>query len=339
MPSLEEGLKSHMPARVFPPGEKIVYSNYGTSLAGYIVERVSGQSFEEYIEGNILSRLGMESSTFSQPLPKSLVANMSEGYNYADGKFHKGSFEFISAPAGGMSSTSHDMAKFMIANLQKGRFENETILQPDTIEKMQSRQFCHHPKLSGFTYGFIDYEINGQRIIGHDGTTMLFHTGMILLPEHNIGMFVSLNGGSYKAKNNIINGFMDRYFPKDMQPIYQLTEGAKQRGKNYVGQYRTTRGSYTTKEKALVVLGDSINIGVDDKGYLTASFHGENYKFYEVEPGFYRNINTEEDQLISSMVFEKESDGDGYFLSTGIATYTSPPWYGTSTFLGLALAT
>jgi CubicO group peptidase (beta-lactamase class C family) len=58
-----------MPARIFPPGKIPSYSNYGFTLAGYIVERVSGEKFERYIENHILKPLGMNNSTFDQPLP------------------------------------------------------------------------------------------------------------------------------------------------------------------------------------------------------------------------------------------------------------------------------
>src|SRR5690606_36159751 len=78
MQPLDEYLRTHIPARVYPPGEVGAYSNIGTALAGYIVERVSGQPFDEYVEQHIFEPLGMAHSTFRQPLPAGLAPHMSK---------------------------------------------------------------------------------------------------------------------------------------------------------------------------------------------------------------------------------------------------------------------
>ena len=102
-----EFLASHMPARVRPPGELTSYSNYGTALAGYIVEVVSGVPFEQYIEENIFKPLGIEHSTFRQPLPEALVPNMSSGYSYKNG-----AFKDVHRLAGFSAAESHNKPVF-----------------------------------------------------------------------------------------------------------------------------------------------------------------------------------------------------------------------------------
>jgi CubicO group peptidase (beta-lactamase class C family) len=69
-------LLNEMPARIFPPGKVPSYSNYGFTVAGYIVERVSGEKFERYIDNHILKPLQMTNSTFDQPLPPQLAPQM-----------------------------------------------------------------------------------------------------------------------------------------------------------------------------------------------------------------------------------------------------------------------
>src|SRR5207302_10753143 len=83
MHSLEQFLKHHTPDRIFPPGVVPAYSNYATALAGYIVQRVSGKPFEQYVQDNIYTPLGMQRSTFVQPLPENLKSMMSNGYKKA----------------------------------------------------------------------------------------------------------------------------------------------------------------------------------------------------------------------------------------------------------------
>ena len=73
------------PEQVYEPGTVPAYSNYGNALAGYIVERVSGTRFEEYVQRNVLDRAGMPSSTFEQPLPAALRDRMSNGYDTSAG--------------------------------------------------------------------------------------------------------------------------------------------------------------------------------------------------------------------------------------------------------------
>ncbi|WP_366926181.1 serine hydrolase domain-containing protein, partial [uncultured Sphingomonas sp.] len=129
----EELLKRWVPHRVYAPGTTPAYSNYATSLAGYIVQRVSGQPFDTYVERNIFAPLQMTRSSMRQPLPANLRPLMSLGY--APGQEEPIGFEFVGpAPAGSLSSTGEDMARFMIAHLQNGA----GLLQPRTAQLMHS---------------------------------------------------------------------------------------------------------------------------------------------------------------------------------------------------------
>src|SRR5262245_11935481 len=115
---LGEYLKRWTPTRVYEPGTTPAYSNWATALTGYLIERVSHESFDQYLEQHIFMPLGMTNSSFRQPLPPALVPQMASGYK--PGK-EAGKFEIIGpAPAGSLSSSGTDMAKFMIAHLAKG---------------------------------------------------------------------------------------------------------------------------------------------------------------------------------------------------------------------------
>src|SRR5215210_8891384 len=130
MRPLGEYLAEDMPARVRPPGTFAAYDNYGLSLAGYIVEQVSGMPYDRYVEENILEPLDMRHSTTRQPPPPELAGNTAVGYTYENGGYEAKGFEFYNiAPAGSMSATATDMAHFMIAHLQGGRYGDERVLQ------------------------------------------------------------------------------------------------------------------------------------------------------------------------------------------------------------------
>ena len=163
MISLHDYLARYMPDRVRPAGELVTYSNYGAALAGYIVEVVSGMPFEQYVETYIFEPLSMSHSTFRQPLPPDLEGQLANSYSY-HGRF----YAWIvclrqSIPAGAMSSTAHDMANFMIAHLQDGKFENNQILKPETVRQMHSHLFSNDERLDGFAYGFMEWNYKERK--------------------------------------------------------------------------------------------------------------------------------------------------------------------------------
>jgi CubicO group peptidase (beta-lactamase class C family) len=82
---LSRALADAMPQRVEAPGGVHSYSNFGAGLAGHLVEQVSGLPFDQFVEENILHPLGMEGTTFRQPLPEALATNMATGYTYTNG--------------------------------------------------------------------------------------------------------------------------------------------------------------------------------------------------------------------------------------------------------------
>src|SRR6266511_3233817 len=211
---LGEFLATHMPARVRPPGELTAYSNYGAALAGYIVSQVSGMSFEQYVDEHILQPLEMRHSSFRQPLPPRLVPDIAVGYTYTDGAFHPQSFKWMQlVPAAALSATATDMANFMIAQLQNGRFGSTRILQEATARAMHQQNFTNDPRVNGFAHGFAVATINDQQLLWHGGDIMHFHSALVLLPAHNVGFFVAYNGANgMLAVLNTIRAFLDQYY-------------------------------------------------------------------------------------------------------------------------------
>ena len=242
--SNEAWLKEWVPERVFAPGEVSAYSNYGAALAGYIVQRVSGQPFDEYIEQHIYQPLGMQHATFRQPLPANLKGDMAK--SYASASTPPKSFEMVvSDPAGGMSVSGEDMARFMIAQLQNGTYNNMQILRPETAKAMHD--FTHYsvPGLMPMALGFYHMDRNGQTIIGHGGDTELFHSAMMLFLQQNVGIFVSIDGDKDGGlRKQLLDGFTDRYFPA-LPQLPQPTLGtARAHGMLLAGRYIGSRGSF-----------------------------------------------------------------------------------------------
>jgi CubicO group peptidase (beta-lactamase class C family) len=215
---LRQYLIRHMPPIIYPPGQVVAYSNYAATLAGYIVERVSGEPFDEYIERHILGPLGMEHSSFRQPLPPGLRPFMASGYSQASDA-HAAPFELVeAAPAGALTTNVTDLAKFMLAQLDGGSYGGAQILTPATLREMHTPQGRPLPGMNGMDLGFYDENRNGLRIIGHGGDTGVFHSDLHLLLDKGVGFVVMLNstgnaGAAEAVRVALFRSFLDRYFP------------------------------------------------------------------------------------------------------------------------------
>lgn len=329
---LGEYLAAHMPARVRPPGEITAYSNYGASLAGYIVSEISGMSFEEYVEKNILNPLNMGNSTFRQPLPKHLAPNLAIGYTFQNGAYKAQDFEWKqSSPAGSQSASAADMANFMIAHLQGGRLADQSILQEATARTMHKQIFTNDPRVNGIAHGFMEANVNNQRILFHGGDIFHFHTMLALIPEHNIGIYVAYNGASAaKAGLDTLKAFMNHYYPVGSSEKNSL--GIKEDITKYKGTYMPARHEYTTSGK-MVGLFSSINIEPEGEDQIKVSFGfpaqlTSHYYPYDlaafkpagIQPPIYGDIVLRKDPI---------SGTEYLFIGNNPTTaYIKLPWYG-----------
>ncbi|HET6668841.1 MAG TPA: serine hydrolase [Pyrinomonadaceae bacterium] len=277
--SLGTYLKTHIPARIYPPGTVPAYSNYGASLAGYIVERVSGRPFNDYVEENIFKPLGMDHSTFRQPLPPTLAPSMSNGYQLASDEPKP--FEVVVPfPAGSLSSTAADMARFMIAHLQNGQLGDARILRPDTAQLMHSRLFALDQAANAMAYGFYEESRNGHRIIGHGGDTLYFHSDLHLIPDAGIGFFVSHNsagGGTEPPRTTLWTMFLDRYFAYTA-PATPTVPSAKEDANAVSGAYVLSRRSENSFLRVATLI-EQLNVSPVDDGIIeVAQLTGPNGK-------------------------------------------------------------
>jgi len=243
--STEDYLKNHIRPQLFAPGTVPAYSNYGAALAGYIVARVSGQSYEAYIQDHILLPLQMANTSFYQPLPPEFADMVAKGYTTASSE--PGAYEqVITRPAGSGTATGADMARFMLAMLAEGQLDGEQILAPATVRQMQSPS---RDALTGFdtmAHGFFYQQRNGQTMLGHGGDTVLFHSDLELLPLQNVGIYMSFNSRGtgdavYALRAMLLDGFMDRYFPAPPTAPAATLANAVEDAATIAGTYQSSR--------------------------------------------------------------------------------------------------
>ena len=263
-PSLRDFFVENQPRRMYPPGEVAAYSNYGVGLAGYIVQRVSGEPFESYVENHIFQLLGMAHTSFRQPLPPLLSPFISDGYRSSTEKPAIG-FEILNpGPAGGLSSSAPDMGRFAQALLNGGELDGHRILKPETVAEMWTRQFAASDHLPAMCMGFYQFWRNNLRFIGHEGDLIAFHSLFFLEPREKLVLFVSYNsvGSESKARDEILRSFADRYYPGDSAP--ELRKASATDLESMAGFYESTRRADSTKMKIAELLED-IRVSPDHK--------------------------------------------------------------------------
>jgi CubicO group peptidase (beta-lactamase class C family) len=266
-PSLRDFLLDNQPRRIFPPGQIPAYSNYGVGLAGYVVQRVSGEPFEKYVAERIFQPLGMTHSSFAQPLAENLSSFPSDGYRGNTEKPPVGFEIFNPAPAGGVSSTARDMGRYAQALLNGGELDGQRILKPETLNTMWTRQFAASDALPAICMGFYQTWRNGLHFIGHDGDLIAFHSTFLLEPKEKLVIFVSYNsaGSANKSRAEILLYFLDRYYP--YSPSVEYQKASVDELKVIAGTYQSTRRS----ESGRLKLGNLIGQGeasVDKDGVL-----------------------------------------------------------------------
>lgn len=339
---LNDYIKNYLPARIFPAGEVAAYSNYGTALAGYIVERVSGLPFSEYVEKNIFTPLNMNKSTYRQPPALDSPVRIAKPYRFVNGSYTEASFEYIMLePAGSMSSTASDMANFMLAHLSGGAYNGGRILKEETLKEMHKQHFTYDSTLGGMTLGFMHGVFNDKNVLFHGGSTMLYNTGLYLAPEVNTGIFISCSGGNHLLHSEVFQEFMDFYYPIKAQIKGAPGEGNKGRAKEFTGEYQMNRRSVTTDDKiAGILAGGIINVDVDEDGYLLVTNGGETNKFIEIEPGVYQNLREGRTQdafgPFHKIIFKTDPFGRIMLTTDGPMTYSKAPFYSTMSFTALA---
>jgi CubicO group peptidase (beta-lactamase class C family) len=334
-------LKQWVPERVFAPGTTPAYSNYGASLAGYIVQRLSGESFDDYMDKHIFAPLDMKYSTFRQPLPPNLAPLMSKGYPLASDPPKP--FEFIGpAPAGSLSSPGEDMAHFMIAHLQNGEYHGNRILKAETAEMMHNSPLTILPPLNRMELGFFETNVNGREVIAHLGDTQNFHTSLHLFLKEGVGFYVSFNslgkkGAAGGLRGALFDDFADRYFPvaETVTGIDKATAAAD--AAKLKGSWGNSRGSQSSFLSSLGLFGQT-KLSTDAKGELVTPFKGLNEKprhWIETAPFVWRDSQSHERlaaKVQDGQVVRFSIDGISPFM-----VFDRVPWYEDAVWLLPAL--
>ncbi|HEU4517342.1 MAG TPA: serine hydrolase domain-containing protein [Steroidobacteraceae bacterium] len=343
LPTPAAYLKAWTPARIFAPGEVPAYSNYGVTLAGYLVERATGENYDDYVDRHVFGPLGMTRSTTRQPLPEPLRGDMSQGYLLASGPAQP--FELFGvAPAGGASTTVADMGRFMIAWLQGGTIDGARILRPDTVRQVFGTKLPVVPPLNAMLLGFYEKNLNGRRIAGHDGDSQFFHSSLDLYVDDGVGVYVVVNSsGRNGAAGTLLarfrSEFADRYFPAQETAVTVSAEAAAEHVRQVAGTYMSSRRQESNLFRVLAFLSQVRVTAGEDGGLLVPALvdaGGEPMRWREVQPYVWDQVGGKE--RLAARLRDGRAELIGVNSSSPFLVLQPAPWWISSTVFAPLLA-
>jgi len=338
-----ESLPSHLRratiSQVRPPGEVGSYSNYGAALGGQVLAAAREESFDTAIENELLGPLGMESSSFSQPLPESLADAHAAGH--ATGTtYRNGNFPYMGLrPAGAMSTTAPDMARFLQATLNDGVVDGERVLASETVDALHRQWATHHEALAGMAFGLVENYHGETRVLRHNGATPSFVSDVVLVPEAGLGLFVAYNASdAASAMNDVVSGFLDEYVgtgsgsasasdsgtgsasgtdSDSNSTTAPLTpDGQPSRTDALEGTYRSVRLSKTGHDRITTTLqAPTIRVSVGDDGVLRTTRGSTTQRWVEVEPLVFEHVT--ENRRLAFQTAGEGTDGNVEYLFLG----------------------
>jgi CubicO group peptidase (beta-lactamase class C family) len=217
--TLREGLDLHPDSRIarWRPGTRFSYCNSGPALAAYVVEKVTGQRFEDYVEGTFFEPLAM--TTASYFLSPDVERDGATVYQN-DGETPNPYWHISVRPSGAINASARDMAGYLRFYLQRGSLDGELLLSPASIDRMEKATTTWGAEAgleAGYGLGNYTSTRDGFVFHGHNGGVNGGLTEMAYLPEHGLGyafMINSGNGAAFVQISELVQKFLVRELPE-----------------------------------------------------------------------------------------------------------------------------
>jgi len=302
-------LAEYRPERVREPGRLVAYSNYGAGLAGAIVSNIANLTFQAYAEQSVFQPLEMTHSSFREPMPEGvaivrklprpmaaeLAQNLSAGFAFERGGLTPKPISYITqiAPAGAASSTATDMARYMLAHLDDGQLGDARILEPGTARRIRTALADRDGGPPELALGFIDYTLpGGYRGFGHGGATLYFMSNMVMVPELDLGIFVSANTNTGRPlAMRLPQLIVARYFAETNGETSTSVEMSAAQAERFAGTYLSLRRPYTTVEAPFLAAGALSSVSALPEGQLLLESPGADpRRFAPVDPLTFREV-------------------------------------------------
>jgi len=218
MPSLGDYYRDGLEV-VADPGSAFAYSNPTFATLGQIVEDISGLALDRYLRDRVFRPLGMVDTDLVRN--RSLAAHLATGYTVdSAGPRPVPDRDWIGAGGGGVYSTLHDLAGYAEALLHGGANRHGRVLRQETLAQMFKRQYETSPGLPALGLAFFRTDVDGHRIVSHDGILPGFNAHLAVAPDDGEAVIALTNGS---------RGAM-RWLPSEMDELLRDVVGVSRHG-------------------------------------------------------------------------------------------------------------
>jgi CubicO group peptidase (beta-lactamase class C family) len=235
--SLREGLDydHHSRTSRWPPGTRMAYCNAGPAVAAYVVEKITGQRFEDFVQKNLFSPIGMKTATYFEPAPGTATT-----LYHPDGRTPFPYSHIIMRPAGAINASANDMAAYLEFDLNRGAANGKQVVPSPDIDRMESPRSTWAAK-EGLKagYGLSNFwSVEGGFVYhGHDGAVDGGLTDISYMPDYGVGYFFSINsesGDAFDKVGKAVRAYITHSLQKPVvPPVAQLPVNAV----DYAGWY------------------------------------------------------------------------------------------------------
>jgi CubicO group peptidase (beta-lactamase class C family) len=219
----------------WPPGTRAAYCNSGPPVAAYIVEKLTGQRFEDFVQQNLFGPIGMKTATYFEP-----AAGTATTLYHDDGKTPYQYWHILLRPAGSINASANDMAAYVQFYLNRGAVAGKQVVPASDIDRMEIPKSTWAAK-DGMKagYGLSNYWSveDGFVYHGHDGGVEGGLTEMAYMPDYGVGYFFSINsgnGGAFEKIAKAVRAYITNKLQKpELPPAASLPANAA----DYAGWY------------------------------------------------------------------------------------------------------
>jgi hypothetical protein len=335
--TLGEVLRADLPPRAFPPGLVSAYSDWNFSLLGYAIEGVTDKSYEIVMEDLLFKPMGMKNTTYRQPLPDEIYKNLAVGYgwDYSKHRFNTVPYDFARmSPGIALVTNGEDMGAFMSMLLNNGALNDDQILDDESLAMLLERQGGAHPYSRGWSYGFVENTIAGRKVMYKDGNGIGFSSRVVLIPDQDLGIFVSTNHrnlgeglwpteAAMMVTRSLLSQFMEKFVPEiDIKtPDVTFLDIDTPHNNQFAGHYQKAS---IARNDFFKLEGLLDNVDVKDTGNGTLQIGSGIYR--QIEPLVFQNIEIP----TLFVVFVESKSGEVEFLTFGgTGSYQKVPWFQT----------
>jgi CubicO group peptidase (beta-lactamase class C family) len=301
----------------WPPGTRTAYCNAGPAVAAYIVEKVSGQKFEDFVQQNLFQPIGMRTATYFKP-----TSGKETTLYHGDGKTPYGYWNIIFRPAGSINASAQDMAAYLQFYLNRGVVNRVQVVPAADIERMENPKSGWAAKeglKSG--YGLSNYWSieNGFVYHGHNGGVEGGLTELSYMPDYGVGYFFSINSGSGEAFGRISKAIRNYITLKLQKPTVPAAAALPANAGDYAGWYEpdSPRTSLTAFIEHLAGLS---RVRMEDGQLLITDLGGKDETFIPVEGMQFRYVPKKDAPEPVATLALLQPKQEGRFIQAGAGT-------------------